>query len=160
MAIEEELLAQYAEPDRSLPPEGLLQRGGAYYSTMATQLLNAHYNDLGETHVVNVPHGGAVRGWPEEWVLELPCAVGRGGFEPLAAEPLPPACFALLSAVKMFEQLTVEAAVHGDRQAAYQALLAHPLGPAADQVELVLDDLLKTHQAYLPRFWQEAGREA
>ncbi|MFN2135294.1 MAG: 6-phospho-beta-glucosidase, partial [Candidatus Promineifilaceae bacterium] len=49
MAIEEELLAQYAEPDRTEPPQGLMQRGGAYYSTVATQLLNAHYNDLGET---------------------------------------------------------------------------------------------------------------
>jgi 6-phospho-beta-glucosidase len=155
MAIEEELLAQYAEPDRSQPPEGLMQRGGAYYSTMATQLLNAHYNDLGETHVVNVPHGGAIPGWPEDWVLEMPCAVGRGGFEPIVAEPLPPACFGLLSAVKMFEQLTVEAAVHGDRQAAYQALLAHPLGPAAGEVQHVLDDLLETHRAHLPQFWLE-----
>jgi len=25
-----------------------MKRGGAYYSTVATQLLNAHYNDLGE----------------------------------------------------------------------------------------------------------------
>ncbi len=153
MAIEEELLAQYAEIDRSEPPEGLMQRGGAYYSTVATQLLNAHYNDLGETHIVNAPHRGAVPGWPADWVLEMPCTVGRNGFEPIPTEPLPPACFGLLSAVKMFELLTVEAAVHGDRQAAYQALLAHPLGPAADQVQVVLDDLLETHRTYLPRFW-------
>jgi 6-phospho-beta-glucosidase len=154
MAIEKDLLAQYAEPDRSEPPEGLMQRGGAYYSTVATQLLNAHYNDLAETHIVNVPHRGAVPGWPADWVLEMPCTVGQAGFEPIPTEPLPPACFGLLSAVKMFELLTVEAAVHGDRQAAYQALLAHPLGPAADQVQVVLDDLLETHKAYLPRFWE------
>ena len=54
---------------------------------------------------------------------------------PLPAEPLPPVCFGLLAQVKAYELLTVEAAVHGDRRAAYQALLAHPLGPAADQVE-------------------------
>lgn len=64
MAIEAELLAQYAEPDRTEPPEGLMQRGGAYYSTVATQLLNAHFNDLQEQHVVNVAHRGAVPGWP------------------------------------------------------------------------------------------------
>jgi len=153
MAIEAELLAQYADPERTEPPEGLMQRGGAYYSTVATQLLNAHFNDLGETHIVNTPHQGAVAGWPPDWVLEMPCTVGREGIQPIPADPLPPACFGLLSAVKMYEILTVEAAVHGDRNTAYQALLAHPLGPPADRVQEVLDDLLETHQAYLPRFW-------
>ena len=58
----------------------------------------------------------------------------------------------------MFELLTVEAAVHGDRAAAYQALLAHPLGPSADRVQTVLDDLLETNRPWLPQFFPlEAG---
>ena len=153
MAIEKELLAQYAEPDRTEPPEGLMQRGGAYYSTVATQLLNAHYNDLGETHIVNVPQRGAVPGWPEDWVLEMPSRVGRDGFTPLPAEPLPTAVFGLLAQVKSYEILTAQAAVSGDRDIAYEALLANPLGPSADKVSAVLDDLLQTHRAYLPQFW-------
>ena len=65
-----------------------MQRGGAYYSTVATQLLNAHYNDLGEQHVVNVPHRGAVASWPDEWVLELPVLLWRGtAFGRFSAEP-------------------------------------------------------------------------
>ncbi len=153
MAIEADLLAQYAEPDRTEPPEALMKRGGAYYSTVATQLLNAHHNDLGETHVVNVRHNGAVPGWPEDWVLEMPCRVDAGGIHPLPAKPLPLVCAGLLAQVKSYENLTVEAAVHGDRNAAYQALLAHPLGPTADRVQAVLDDLLETHRAHLPQFW-------
>ena len=153
MEIERGLLAQYAEPERIEPPEGLMQRGGAYYSTMATQLLNAHHNDLGEHHVVNVPHQGAVPGWPEDWVLEMPCRVDRDGIVALPAEPLPLACSGLLAQVKAYELLTVEAAVHGDREAAYQALLAHPLGPMADGIQAVLDDLLETHRAHLGQFW-------
>jgi 6-phospho-beta-glucosidase len=152
MAIEAELLKQYAEPDRIEPPAGLMQRGGAYYSTVATQLLNAHYNNLGETHVANVRHDGAVPGWPADWVLEMPCRVSNDGITPLPADPLPPACFGLIAQVKSYEILTVEAAVYGDRRAAYQALLAHPLGPAADKIEAVLDDLLETNRAYLPQF--------
>ena len=144
MEIEADLLRQYAEPDRMEPPDDLMKRGGAHYSTLATQLLNAHYNDLGETHVVNVRHGGAVPGWPEDWVLEMPCHVDAAGIHPLPAEPLPPVCFGLLAQVKMYEILTVEAAVHGDRDAAYQALLAHPLGPSADRIPDVLDDMLET----------------
>ncbi len=153
IAIEDDLLRQYAEPDRSEPPADLMKRGGAYYSTVATQLLHAHYNDLGETHVANVWHNGAVPGWPDDWVLELPCRVDRSGVHPLPAAPLPPVCFGLLAQVKAYELLTVEAAVHGDRNAAYQALLANPLGPSADKVQTVLDDLLEIHRDYLPQFW-------
>jgi len=153
MAIEADLLRQYAEPDRTQPPDDLMKRGGAYYSTVATQLLNAHYNNLGETHIVNVRHGGAVPGWPEDWVLEMPCRVDAAGVHPLPAEPLPLVSFGLLAQVKAYELLTVEAAVRGDRDAAYQALLAHPLGPAADRVQAVLDDMLETHRAHLPQFW-------
>jgi 6-phospho-beta-glucosidase len=152
MAVERDLLAQYAEPDRAELPEDLMKRGGAYYSTMATQLLNAHYNDLGEIHVTNVPHRGAVPGWPDDWVLEMPCQVDRSGIQPIPTKPLPLVCFGLLAQVKAYELLTVEAAVHGDRDAAYQALLAHPLGPTADKVQTVLDDMLETNRAYLPQF--------
>jgi 6-phospho-beta-glucosidase len=152
MEIEHGLLAQYAEVDRTEPPAELMQRGGAYYSTVATQLLNTHFNNLGEVHIVNVPHGGAVPGWPADWVLELPCKIGRRGILPLAAEPLPQACFGLLAHVKAFELLTVEAAVTGDRDAAFQALLAHPLGPAADKIQVVLDDMLAVNAPYLPQF--------
>lgn len=154
LALEEDLLAYYANPRNAVPPPDLMKRGGAYYSTVATQLLDAHYNNLGEVHVVNVRHDGAVPGWPEEWVLELPARVGPG-IEPLPAEPLPPVCFGLLAQVKSYEILTVEAAVHGDRDAAYRALLAHPLGPEADAVQQVLDDLLAVHRRYLPQFWPE-----
>jgi len=122
MGIEEKLLAQYGEPDRTEPPAGLMERG-------------------------------AVAGWPVDWVLEMSCLVGRDGIKPIVAEPLSPACFGLLSQVKMFELLTVEAAVHGDRNAAYQALLTHPLGQSADKVQAVLEDMLATHRTYLPQFW-------
>lgn len=155
MEIEASLLRDYANPALTQPPADLMKRGGAYYSTVATQLLNAHYNNLSETHVVNTRHGGAVPGWPEDWVLEMPCQVDRAGIHPLPAEPLPPVCYALLTQIKMYEILTVEAAVHGDRNAAYQAILAHPLGPKADQVQAVLDDLLETHRAHLPKFWMD-----
>ncbi len=152
MAVEETLLRRYADPALTEPPPELAQRGGAYYSTVATRLIAAHALDSGEIHIVNVPHRGAVRGWPEGWVLEMPCRVRRAGIEPLPAEPLPPELFGLLAAVKAYELLTVEAAVHGDREAAYKALLVHPLGPPADRIEAVLEDMLETHRPYLPQF--------
>jgi len=154
IVVEEALLRQYADPSLMTPPADLMKRGGAYYSTVATQLLTAHYNDLGEMHVVNIKNNGAVKDWPAEWVLEMPAKVSRAGIQPIPTEPLPLSCFGLIAQVKSFELLTVEAAVHGDREAAYQALLTHPLGPSADKVQTVLDDLLETHRDFLPQFWK------
>ncbi len=154
MEVERELLKLYADPGLTEPPAELMKRGGAYYSTVAAQLLNAHYNDLGETHIVNTRQDGMVPGWPDDWVLEMACRVDKKGIHPLPAEPLPPACFGLLAQVKAYELLTVDAAVHGDRDLAYQALLAHPLGPKAEKIQDVLEDLLLTHQPYLPQFWR------
>jgi 6-phospho-beta-glucosidase len=151
--IEKDLLREYADPNLNEPPADLMKRGGAYYSTVATQLLNAHYNDLGETHVVNITNNGAVKEWPAEWVLEIPSTVKRSGITPIPTEPLPQSQFGLISAVKAYEILTVEAAVHGDRDAAYQALLAHPIGPKADKIQAVLDDMLEIHKEHLPQFW-------
>ncbi len=153
--IEKDLLRQYADPALSEPPPDLMKRGGAYYSTLATRLIASHYNDLGYVEVVNVRNNGAVKEWPADWVLEMPAKVDKSGLHPLPADPLPEACFDLIRRVKEYELLTVEAAVHGDRDAARQALLTHPLGPKADQAQAVLDDLLETHKQWLPRFWSQ-----
>lgn len=152
--IEKGLLRQYSDPALTEPPPDLMKRGGAYYSTLATRVIDSHYNDLGCVEVVNARNNGAVEEWPADWVLEMPCRIDRQGIHPLSASPLPPACFGLIAQVKMYELLTVEAAVRGDRNAAYQALLAHPLGPRADKVQEALEDLLETHKAYLPQFWK------
>ncbi|MBL6982801.1 MAG: 6-phospho-beta-glucosidase [Anaerolineales bacterium] len=151
--IEKGLLQEYADLSLNEPPEDLMKRGGAYYSTVATQLLNAHYNDLDETHVVNIANNGAVKEWPAEWVLEIPSKVKKSGITPISTEPLPQSQFGLISAVKAYEMLTVEAAIHGDRNAAYEALLVNPIGPKADKVQAVLDDMLETHKEHLPQFW-------
>ncbi|MBI3151366.1 MAG: 6-phospho-beta-glucosidase, partial [Chloroflexi bacterium] len=152
MEIEKDLLREYADPNLTEPPADLMKRGGAYYSTLATQLINSHFNNLGQIHVVNVRNNGAVKEWPEDWVLELPAKVDHDGIHPLPADPLPASCFGLISQVKMYELLTVEAAVHGDRNAMYQALLTNPLGPSADRVQDVMDDMLETNKQWLPQF--------
>lgn len=152
MEIEKGLLAYYSDPDQSEPPADLMKRGGAYYSTVATQLLNSHFNDLGEVHVVNTRNGGAITRWPADWVLEMPARVNRQGIHPIAAEPLPNVHSSLVYRVKTAELLTAKAAVTGDKKQLYLALLAHPLGPDADKIEEVMEDLLLTNKAYLPQF--------
>ncbi len=152
MEVEKILLTYYSDSANVLPPESLMKRGGAFYSTVATELINAHYNDLGNNHIVNVCHNGAIASWPKEWVLEMQCKVDAQGFHPLSAEPLPPAFFGLLSAVKSYEILVAQAALTGDRQAICQALLVHPLGPDADKIPSLFDELVEINKKYIPQF--------
>jgi len=152
--IEGDLLEQYKDRTRLELPDELMKRGGAYYSTVAAELINASYNDLNRIQILNVKHNGAVPGWHQDWVLEMPCRVTRKGIEPIPTKPLPMVCEGLITHVKAYEILTVEAAVKGDRDAAYQALLSHPLGPPADKIHLVLDDMLEINRDYLPQFFK------
>lgn len=153
MEVEKKLLSQYADPTINDIPEELMQRGGAYYSSVATNIIDSYWNDRGETHIANVSHNGMVKGWEKEWVLEMPCSVDKHGVNPLPMQPLPLYNYALLEQVKQYELMTVEAAVHGDREAAFQALVTHPLGPTEDNAATVLADMLQTQQRYLPRFF-------
>ena len=155
MGIEKDLLAQYADPTLDRMPAALMKRGGAYYSTVAVQLIEAIALDLGQVHIVNTRHGGAVPGVPADWVMELPCRIDRHGVHPLLTEPLPLFADGLLRAVKAYELLTAQAALTGDRDAALQALIVHPLGPDVDRALDVLEDMLTTHRAHLPRFFEQ-----
>jgi alpha-galactosidase/6-phospho-beta-glucosidase family protein len=50
------------------------------------------------------------------------------------------------------QELTVDAALTGDRALALQALLADPLVPSVETAAALLDEALQTHEAYLPQF--------
>ncbi len=55
--IEQRLLELYRDPSIDTKPELLEQRGGAFYSEAATQLLTALFSDSGETLVVDTRNG-------------------------------------------------------------------------------------------------------
>lgn len=58
----------------------------------------------------------------------------------------------LMQVVKAYEELTIEAGVKGDYNAALQALTIHPLVPSAGIAKRILDDILAENKEYLPHF--------
>lgn len=166
MAVEDELFARYRDPDLAGKPEELDKRGGAYYSESALDVMVSlagkapgPANGPWNRHVVNVANRAASaapeRVLPDlsaDAVIEHPCLVGPGGARPLGGGPLPPAIRGLVQQVKAYEELTVEAAVTGDRKKAFLALLAHPLVPGAKAAEGLLNDILEANRDYLPAF--------
>lgn len=142
MAIERELLAIYADPSVSDPPESLSKRGGAWYSRAAVELMRALLADEPTIHVVNVPNRGAVPLLPDDAVVEVPARVSRAGVVPRPVGDVAPELLGLMQQVKAYERLTIEAAVTGRRDRALLALVANPLVPGVRVAEAVLHDIV------------------
>ena len=150
--IENELLAIYRDAAVDTKPELLVRRGGAFYSEAAVQLLASLWNDTGDVQVVDVRNNGALPELPDDAVVEIPCAINRSGATPAVPTGLHRATSGLVGAVATYERLAAEAAVTGDRETAFLALLAHPLISQIKPAEQLLDDLLVANAAHLPRF--------
>ncbi len=150
--VEAELLEMYADPALKTKPALLDERGGAYYSTAAVELIRAIAQDRREVHIVNVLNQGALPDLPPQSVVEVPAVVGATGAKPLICGHLPPIIRGLLVAVDAYEELTIQAAVSGDEDAAQLALLSHPLVPSWDIAKALWQDIKAAHRAYLPQF--------
>jgi 6-phospho-beta-glucosidase len=148
--LEAELLELYADPALDTKPPQLAQRGGAWYSEAAVDLLASLTGDRRDTQVVNTGNGRTLPFLPADAVIEVPAVVGSGGAVPVPVEPVEPLLRGLIAHVYAYEELALEAAIGGGRQRVYDALLAHPLVGQADQAEGLTDRLLAENAKFLP----------
>jgi len=159
MKVEKELFELYADPHLDSKPEQLSFRGGSFYSEVALELIRAIHNNLGTQLVVNTANRGAIRGLPDDAVIETNCIVDAQGAHPLAFGRLSESMHALTQQVKTYERLTIEAAVHGDRRSALLALVTNPLIANAQIAQPLLDEVLEANQAYLPNAGQLSAKQ-
>lgn len=152
MATEQALFELYKDVTLDEKPALLEERGGAYYSDASLNLVDALYNNRNTINVVNVRNNGTLNFLPDDAVIECSAVVGSAGARPLVIESLSPAVSGLIHQVKAYEQLTVEAAVHGDYDKALMALTNNPLVPDISKAKAILDDILRTNYDYLPQF--------
>jgi 6-phospho-beta-glucosidase len=140
--IERALLELYRDPELTEKPALLEQRGGAFYSEAATQLLASLTADTGDVQVVDVRNGGTFAGLTDDDVVEVPARIGRDGPVPLPQTRLAPELLGLVQHVAAYERLACAAATTRDPDIARRALLANPLVReyrlAADLLERLL----------------------
>jgi 6-phospho-beta-glucosidase len=148
--LEAELLGLYADPALDRKPAQLAQRGGAWYSEAAVDLLVSLRGDRRDVQVVNTVNGTTLPFLPEDAVIEVPAVIGGGGAAPLPVDPVQPLLRGLISHVYAYEELALEAAIRGGRDRVYDALLAHPLVGQADRAECLTDRLMAENAKFLP----------
>lgn len=122
------------------------------------QIIESILENRNDIFVVNVPNNGAISNLPDDAIVEVSCVVSRYGIKPIHVGKLPEPIAATLTNHIVTQKLTVDAAVTGDRNIAYKALLQDPQTSAKLTIEetgQLLDEMLKAHAKYLPRFFEK-----
>lgn len=103
---------------------------------------------------LNVPNEGQVADLPLGAVVESMCIVDGGGVRGSEAVSLPTGVAEALRRVSAAQELTVDAAVSGDRDAAFAAMLLDPLTSRLDydDVATMTDEMLAATAEWLPQF--------
>ncbi len=104
--------------------------------------------------VVNMPNIGQVDNLPRGAVVETLGLVNSRGFSPIAAGPLPDRLLPLVEPHCRVQQMTLEAALKGDKELALQALMLDPLCshlPPSEIRKMGLE-LMTATRAWLPQF--------
>ena len=151
--LEEELFEIYKDESLDIKPPQLEQRGGAYYSDAACNLINSIYNNKKDIQVVNTLNKGAIIDFKDDEVVEVSCIITKEGPRPISIGHLPVEISGLVRNIKSFELLAAKAAVTGDYKTAYTALCINPLTPSDDKAKVILDELMEAHKEYLPKFY-------
>jgi alpha-galactosidase len=106
----------------------------------------------------NVPNWGLIDNLPQGCCVEVPCLVDGNGIQPTAVGELPAQLAALNRTNVNVQELTMEAALIGDVEAVYHAVMLDPLTAAVctlPQIRSMVDEMLAAEAQWLPQF---AGR--
>lgn len=147
----EELASRFAEGSAELSVDVLPKDE----TVQVVQIIEALVSGANEVHVVNVPNRGAIPNLPAEAIVEVSSLVGAYGIRPLQVGPLPEPVAAVLRQHITAQELTVEAALRGDRKLALQAFLQDPRIAATltpQEAGKLLDEMLRAHAPFLPQF--------
>ncbi|WP_034092888.1 6-phospho-beta-glucosidase [Streptacidiphilus albus] len=150
--IERQLLEMYGDPSLDEKPELLAKRGGAFYSEAAVNLVASLLGTgsaAGDIQVVNVSNNGTLPFLPDDAVIEVPALVDATGAKPLPVPTVEPLYAGLVAHVTGYEQLALEAALHGGRNRVFRALLAHPLVGQIDLANQLTDRLIAHNHEHL-----------
>ena len=152
MKIEDILLEKFADEALVTKPAELMERGGAYYSDSAAELMADIHNDAGTVHIVNTLNNGAVQGFPDDAVMEIPAIISKSGARSIKTSAMREDIDGLVRTVKDFEMLTIDAAFTGNEQSALLALLTNPIGPDSSQARDLWRDLRSENKGLIGLF--------
>jgi alpha-galactosidase len=103
----------------------------------------------------NVPNWDLIDNLPQGCCVEVPCLVDGNGVQPTKVGALPTQLAALNRTNVNVQELIVEAAMTGDTEAVYYAVMLDPLTAAVctlPQIRSMVDEMLTAQAQWLPQF--------
>jgi alpha-galactosidase len=128
----------------------------------ASLIIHAQVTGQARAIYGNVRNDGLITNLPDGCCVEVPCLADRNGVQPTSVGALPPQLAALNRTFVNVCELTVRAALDGDRRHVYHAALLDPnasatLSPAA--IYDLVDDMIDAHGDALPEAIVRGGRQ-
>jgi alpha-galactosidase len=142
-----ERLQQQATGETSIP----LDRTSEYSSSIIESIETGRICRVN----VNVRNTGLITNLPPDCVVEVPCLVDRLGVHPCYVGNLPPQLAALNRTNINVQELSVKAALEGNRDALYQAVALDPLTAAKlslREIRQMVDEMVTALQPWLPAY--------
>ena len=120
-----------------------------------TTAIDAILNGTEARGIFNLPNEGQIENLPEGVVVETLGTVTADGATPAPAGGLPGPIGSLCRLHADIHEMTVRAALEGDRDLAVETMSLDPLSAGADFSELprMTDELLLANKQWLPRFF-------
>ena len=150
IAAWEVMRAELEDPNTELPVEPSVEYGAGIIHSIETGTPRVVYG--------NVANDGLIDNLPGTACVEVPCLVDGNGVQPTKVGALPPQLAALMQTNINVQELTVEAALTGNREHVYHAAMVDPHTSSEldlAQIWSLVDELIEAHGDFIPPF--EAG---
>lgn len=97
-----------------------------------------------------VENNGAIENIANDVMVEIPCIVGKDGYEPLSVGKISTFHKGLMEQQIAVEKLTVDAWMEGSYQKLWQAITLSKTVMSAKTAKLILDDFIEANKGYWP----------
>lgn len=120
------------------------------HATYIVDLARALAENTKERFLLIVPNDGAVANFDPTAMVEIPCLVGKDGFEKISQGYIPQFQKGLMEQQVSVEKLVVEAWIEGSYLKLWQALTLSSTVPSAKVAKDILDDLIEANKEFWP----------
>ena len=103
-----------------------------------------------ERMLLIVENNGAIENFSDDAMVEIPCIVGKDGYEPLSIGKIPTFQKGLMEQQVAVEKLVIDAWIEHSYLKLWQALTLSKTVPSANVAKALLDDLIEANKGYWP----------
>ncbi|MCX7019718.1 MAG: alpha-glucosidase/alpha-galactosidase [Candidatus Sumerlaeota bacterium] len=145
----QKMRAELEDPNAKVTPSRSAEYGSLIIHSRETNIPRVIYG--------NVINKGLITNLPEDCCVEVPCLVDANGVQPARIGDIPLQLAALIRTNVSVQELTVEAALTGNREHIYHAAMLDPHTAAElplDEIWQLVDEMLYAHRDWIKIFPQ------